>query len=122
MVSVPTGKIFEGPFTGASSSSRIALRVSTGPLIIQLLRVSISITSAPTAASYVPRIYDESAGVAGSINQRFLGSSTAVADLFDVAVAGTYLQTDVDGYLYLEVGPNAGSDTAGNYSLIYQVI
>lgn len=122
MVSVPTGKIFENTFTGASTSSRIALRVSTGPLIVEVLRISISITSAPTAASFVPRLYDESAGVAGSINQRFLGSSTAVADLFDVAVAGTFLQTDANGYFYLEVGPNAGTDTAGSYSIIYRVI
>lgn len=122
MVSVPTGKIFEDTFTGASSSSRISLRVSTGPLIIEILRVSIDITASPTAASFTPRIYDESAGVSGSINQRFAGSSTAVADLFDVAAEGTYLQTDADGYFYLEVGPNAGSNTNGVYSIIYRVI
>lgn len=122
MVSVPTGKIFEGTFTNASSSSRISLRVSTGPLIVEILRVSIKITASPTAASFTPRIYDESAGVSGSINQRFAGSSTAVADLFDVATSGTFLQTDVDGYFYLEVGPNAGTDTGGAYSIIYRVI
>lgn len=122
MVSVPTGKIFEGVFTGATSSSRISLRVSTGPLIVEILRVSIDITASPTAANFTPRLYDESGGVSGSINQRFLGSNTLVADLFDVAVAGTYLQTDANGYFYLEVGPNAGSDTDGAYSIIYRVI
>ena len=122
MVSVPTGKIFEDVFTGATSSSRIPLRVSTGPLIVEILRISIDITAAPTAANFTPRLYDETAGVSGSINQRFLGSTTLVADLFAVAVAGTYLQTDANGYFYLEVGPNAGSDTNGAYSIIYRVI
>lgn len=122
MVSVPTGKIFEGTFTNASASSRILCRVSTGPLIVEILRVSIKITTSPTAASFTPRIYDESGGASGSINQRFAGSSTAVADLFDVATSGTFLQTDADGYFYLEVGPNAGSDTGGAYSVIYRVI
>jgi hypothetical protein len=121
MVSIVTGRIEEKSVTNFGTSTRSAVRPSTGPLLIQLLRVSIKRT-AGTAASFTPRIYDESAGVSGSINQRYLGSATAVADLFDVVAEGAYLQTDTDGYFYLEPGPNAGADNAFDYSIIYRVI
>lgn len=121
MVSVPTGRIEEKAVTSIGTNTRRAIRPSTGPLVIQLLRISIKRT-AGAGTSFTPRVYDESAGVAGSINQRYLGSVTAVADLFDVVAVGAYLQTDADGYFYLEIGPDAGVDNAFDYSVIYQVI
>ena len=54
--------------------------------------------------------------------QQFVGSSTAVADLFDVVCSGVIFDTDGGGKLYLEPGPVAGSDNAFSYELVVEVL
>jgi len=76
------------------------------------------------AASFTPLIFSES-GVtaAGDISQEYAGASTLVANLFDpqLADAPVVMQADVNGRLYLMIGPNAGADNQFEYALRFHV-
>lgn len=122
MVSVPTVRTFSGTATSVGTSTRITLAPSTGPLEIEILRVSLRCTSAPTATTFTPRIYDTSAGAAGSINQRWQGSVNAVGVLFDVVALGSFLTTDANGRFYLEPGPDAGANSTFVYDITWRVV
>lgn len=122
MVSVPTVRTFSGTATSVGTSTRITLSPSTGPLEIEILRVSIRCTVAPTATTFTPRIYDTSAGAAGSINQRWQGSVNAVGVLFDVVAVGSFLTTDAGGRFYLEPGPDAGANSTFVYDITWRVV
>lgn len=111
-----------GTVSSVGAGTRVAIEPSTGPLEIEVLRVSIRCTVAPTAATFTARIYDTSAGVAGSINQRWQGSVNAVGVLFDVAAIGSFLTTDANGRFYLEFGPNAGADSTFVYNVTWKIV
>ena len=62
-----------------------------------------------------------SGATSASINQEFEGSSTAVASLFDT-VAQVYVFTDTNGKLYLEPGPDAGSNNVFDYEVYFEIV
>lgn len=119
--SIGNVKIASGSVTNFASGTRITIDVGGGIATVNVLRVKLDWT-AGTAASFVPRIYNAAAGVAGTIDMQFEGTSTAVANLFDVAAAGVVFQTDTAGQFYLEPGPNAGADNAFAYYVVYEVV
>ena len=95
--------------------------MGSGFTFVNVIRIKLKRT-AGTAVSFTPRAYNASAALAGSINQQFVGSVTAVADLFDVACVGCVFRTDATGQFYLEPGPNAGADNAFDYEIYYEVL
>lgn len=113
--------IVSGSLTNYGAATRLAIDVGGGVATINILRIKIDWT-AGSAASFTPRVYDSVAGVAGTINMEFEGSSTLVAALFDVVCAGVVFKTDTSGQFYLEPGPNAGADNAFSYEVAYEVI
>jgi hypothetical protein len=119
--SIGNVKVASGTLTNYGASTRLTIDAGGGVTTVNVLRIKLDWT-AGTAASFVPRLYSEVAGVAGSIDMEFEGSSTLVAALFDVACAGVVFQTDTSGQFYLEPGPNAGADNAFAYEVIYEVV
>ena len=114
-------KIAAGSAVNYGTGTRLPVGVGGGYTYVNIIRVKLKRT-AGTAVSFTPRIYNASAALAGSINQQFVGSVTAVADLFDVASVGCVFQTDATGQLYVEPGPNAGADNAFDYEIYYEVL
>jgi len=112
---------FSGSVTSYSAGTRIALETTNQTTLVQVLRVKLKRT-AGTAASFTPRIYSTAAGAIGTVAQQFAGSSTVVADLFDVVASGVLFDTDTVGKLYLEPGPNAGADNAFDYEVVLEVL
>jgi hypothetical protein len=110
-----------GSVTNYAAGTRLAVETTGGTSLVEVKRVKI-LRTAGTAASFTPRIYSTSAGGTGSIAQQFVGSSTVVADLFDVACTGVLFDTDTGGKFYLEFGFNVGSDNAANYELVVEVL
>jgi len=112
---------FSGSVTSYSAGTRLALETTNETTLVQVLRVKLKRT-AGTAASFTPRIYSTAAGAIGTVAQQFAGSSTVVADLFDVVASGVLFDTDTVGKLYLEPGPNAGADNAFDYEVVLEVL
>jgi hypothetical protein len=125
--STSTGASFGNVRVAASSvtnfgtSTRQNIGVGGGFTFVNIIRIKLKRT-AGTAASFTPRLYDAVAALSGSIDQQFVGSVTAVADLFDVACVGCVFRTDATGQFYLEPGPNAGADNAFDYEIYYEVL
>ena len=110
-----------GTLTSYGAGTRLPIETTGASSLVQVLRVKLQRT-AGTAATFTPRIYSTSGGAAGTVAQQFVGSSTAVADLLDVAASGVFLDTDGGGKLYLEPGPNAGADNAFSYEITVEVL
>jgi hypothetical protein len=110
-----------GSVTSYAAGTRLAIETTGTTSLVQVLRVKLKRT-AGTAASFTPRIYSTSAGAIGTVAQQFAGSSTVIADLFDVVASGVLFDTDAAGKLYLEPGPNAGSDNAFDYEVVLEVL
>jgi hypothetical protein len=110
-----------GSVTGYGSGTRLAVDTIVGTGLVEVKRLKIQRT-AGTAASFTPRIYSTALGGLGTVAQQFAGSSTVIADLFDVACSGVLFDTDATGKLYVEFGFNAGSDNAADYELIVEVL
>lgn len=110
-----------GTVASFSAGSRLTIETTGESTLVQILRVKLRRT-AGTAATFTPRVYSTSGGTAGSVAQQFVGSSTAVADLFDVVATGVLFDTDATGRLYLEPGPVAGADNAFDYELVIEVL
>lgn len=113
--------IAAGTVSNYGSTTQLAIDVGGGIATINILRVKLDWT-AGTAATFVPRVYNVSGGLSGTIAMQFEGSSTAVANLFDVACDGVVFKTDTLGQFYLEPGPNAGADNAFAYEVAYEVV
>ena len=114
-------KVAAGSVTNYGTSTRLPIGVSGGFAFVNIIRVKLKRT-AGTAATFTPRLYDASAAAAGSIDQQFEGTATAVASLFDVACVGCVFRTDASGQFFLEPGPNAGADNAFDYEIAYEVL
>jgi hypothetical protein len=110
-----------GTLTSYGAGTRLPIETTGGTSLVQVLRVKLQRT-AGTAATFTPRVFSTSAGTAGTVAQQFVGSSTAVADLFDVVCSGVIFDTDGGGKLYLEPGPNAGADNAFSYEVVLEVL
>jgi len=110
-----------GSVTSYAAGTRLPIETTGTTSLVQVLRVKLKRT-AGTAASFTPRIYSTAAGAIGTVAQQFAGSSTVIADLFDVVASGVLFDTDAAGKLYLEPGPNAGSDNAFDYEVVLEVL
>lgn len=110
-----------GSVTSYGAGTRLPIETTGTTSLVQVLRVKLKRT-AGTAASFTPRIYSTAAGAIGTVAQQFAGSSTVVADLFDVVASGVLFDTDAAGKLYLEPGPNAGADNAFDYEVVIEVL
>ena len=110
-----------GTLTSYGAGTRLAIETTGESSLVQLLRYKLQRT-AGTAATFTPRVFSTSGGTAGSVAQQFVGSSTAVADLFDVACTGVFFDTDAAGKLYVEPGPVAGADNAFSYEVVLEVL
>ncbi|MBJ7483028.1 MAG: hypothetical protein JHD30_05680 [Chloroflexi bacterium] len=107
--------------TSYAAGTRLPIETTGTTSLVQVVRVKLKRT-AGTAASFTPRIYSTAAGAIGTVAQQFAGSSTVVADLFDVVASGVLFDTDAAGKLYLEPGPNAGADNAFDYEVVIEVL
>jgi len=110
-----------GTLTSYGSGTRLPIETTGVSSLVQVLRVKLQRT-AGTATTFTPRVFSTSAGTAGSVAQQFVGSATAIADLFDVVCSGVLFDTDATGVLYLEPGPNAGADNAFSYEVVVEVL
>lgn len=110
-----------GTLTSYAAGTRLAIETTGESSLVQVLRIKLQRT-AGTAATFTPRVFSTSGGTAGTVAQQFVGSSTAVADLFDVVCSGVVFDSDGGGKLYLEPGPNAGADNAFSYEFIFEVL
>ena len=110
-----------GSVTSYASGTRLAVETTGTTSMVSILRLKM-LRTAGTAANFTPRIYSTAAGGVGTAAQQFVGSNTVIADLFDVACTGVIFDTDASGKLYVEFGPNAGSDNAFDYELIIEVL
>ena len=110
-----------GSVTSYAAGTRLAIETGGEVTLVQVLRIKLKRT-AGTAASFTPRVFSTSGGSSGTVAQQFVGSSTVIADLFDVVCTGVFFDTDATGKLYLEPGPNAGSDNAFDYEVVLEVL
>jgi hypothetical protein len=110
-----------GTLTSYGAGTRLPIETTGESTLVQVLRIKLQRT-AGTATTFTPRVFSTSAGTAGSVAQQFVGSSTAVADLFDVVCSGVIFDTDAGGKLYLEPGPVAGADNAFSYEVVLEVL
>ena len=107
--------------TGLSgATTQTALVVSDRLTKIVIRRVKL-LRTAGAAANFVPRIFKVSGALNNSINQEFLGASTAVGNLFDT-VAEVYVFTDSSGKLYLQPSPDAGADNTFEYEVYFEIV
>lgn len=114
-------RVAAGSVTNYGATSQLGVSAGSGFTFVNVVRVKLKRT-AGTAVSFTPRLYDLSGAAAGSIDMQFEGSSTAVANLFDVATVGCVFRTDAAGQFYLEPGPNAGADNNFSYEIFFEVL
>jgi hypothetical protein len=110
-----------GTLTSYGAGTRLPIETTGESTLVQVLRIKLQRT-AGTATTFTPRVFSTSGGTAGTVAQQFVGSSTAVADLFDVVCSGVLFDADAGGKFYLEPGPNAGSDNAFSYEVVLEVL
>jgi hypothetical protein len=115
-------KVASGTLSNAGSTTKATLSLTDSTHVVRVYRVKISRTGG-TATTFTPRIYSSSSGTANSLSQEFAGSTTAIADLCDVALDGVYCTTDAAGAIYLEPGPTGVStDNVFSYQIVYEVL
>jgi hypothetical protein len=116
-----TRQVAAGSITAQASGTRTTISTGFVGTLVRVDRVKLQRT-AGTAASFTPRLYGTAAGGVGTVAQQFVGSSTAIADLFDVACTGVIFALDATGAFYLEAGPNAAADNAFDVEIAYEVL
>lgn len=116
-----TRSVVSESVTSYAAGTRLTVTTTGATGLVNLLRLKIKRT-AGTAASFTPRVYSTAAAGIGDAAQEFAGSSTVIADLFDVAISGATFVTDANGRFYVEPGPNAGADNAFDLVLTYEVL
>jgi hypothetical protein len=109
-----------GTTAALGAAGQVTLNISTATVKVRLRRVKVKHVSG-AAATFTPTIFKASAATSGSIDQEFVGSSTVVADLFDV-VADACTYTDTNGDLFLRPVPSAGADNVFQYEVYFEVI
>lgn len=115
-------KVASGSLSSAGSTTKATISITDSAHVVRLYRVKV-LRTAGTATTFTPRIYSASGGTAGAITQEFAGSTTAIADLCDVALDGVYCTTDAAGAIYLEPGPvGVSTDNVFSYVVVYEVL
>jgi len=111
-----------GTLSSAGSSTKATISLGDSLKVVRLYRVKV-LRTAGTATTFTLRIYSSSSGTANAITQEFAGSTTAIADLCDVALDGVYCTTDAAGAIYLEPGPvGVSTDNVFSYQIVYEVL
>ena len=115
-------KVASGSLSSAGSTTKATISITDSAHVVRLYRVKV-LRTAGTATTFTPRIYSSSSGTANAITQEFAGSTTAIADLCDVALDGVYCSTDAAGAIYLEPGPvGVSTDNVFSYVVVYEVL
>lgn len=112
----------EGSVENIDSNDEVQLRIAHMPPggdpdnlpKLRLARVKIRRTGG-TAATFTPRIFRATGAAVGDITEEFTGVATVVGTQFDAVPTDCHVRPDVNGLLYLVIGPNAGSDNDFNY-------
>lgn len=115
--------LLEGTVASQGTSTYNELVVSgtsLGKRYVRIQRLIIVPANDGTAANYQPTITTGD-GISGAIGQLYLGSSTAIGDIFDVTDIQGYGVTDTNGSLWLAFVPDAGSDNSFTYQLYVEV-
>lgn len=110
----------KGTTVALAAAGEVVLQISTETVKVRLRRVKLRHT-AGAAVTFTPAIYKVAGAAAGSIDQEFVGSGTAVGTLFDV-VADACTYTDTNGCLYLRPAPSAGANNVFQYEVYFEVI
>lgn len=105
------------------ATSIVEIDLGTPFLKVGLSRLKVK-RVAGTAANFTLYLFSKS-GVttAGDISQEFAGAATAVGTLFDPDIDPyrIVMQADVNGKLYLMLGPDAGADNTFDVTLRFLV-
>lgn len=105
--------------TTLDSNDIVTLNVAAPFTKVGLVRFKVK-RVAGTAANFLPYLFSKVGVVTpGDISQEYVGTSTAVANLFDPVLGATiyWMQTDENGCLYMMLTPDAGSDNTFDYTL-----
>ena len=113
---------FTASVASVAAATDITLDTGRGEACyVRLQRVQIT-RSAGTAATFTPSLGNVAAYTAPSINMKYQGGATAVANMFDVSGINTWIKTDATGKIYLRPTPNAGADNTFAYSIMLEVL
>lgn len=105
----------------AASELEITLREAAGELAcIEIMRVMAKF-EAGSATEYQVSIGNEPNFLEYSMEQKYLGTATLIAETFDESDVRAYGNTSIDGKIYIRFTPNAGSDNQFSYSISYRI-
>lgn len=107
--------------TAGGAATEYPIRLSTQQAKFRLRRVKIK-RVAGTAANLTPFIVNATGAASTSINKVWLGTATAVGTLIDVTPTQADDVTDVNGYVYLVLGWDAGADNTADYELAFEIL
>lgn len=112
----PSVRILTGTVGSLGTTSEIVLTIDNQLRPVQIKHIMLQRNSG-TGANYTPRLGNVTAFTTGTIDEKYLGSATAVAVLTDDVEINSFCNTDADGKLYLIPGPDAGADNSFTYSV-----
>jgi len=112
----PSLRILTGTVGSLGTTSEIVLEIDKELRPVHIKQIMLQRNSG-TGANYTPRLGNVTAFTTGTIDEKYLGSATAVAVLTDDAEINSFCNTDATGKLYLIPGPDAGADTSFTYSV-----
>lgn len=118
-------RLFEVSGTTASnigSATEVELVLDAGEDLacVEIVRVVAKFISG-SATEYQVSIGNTPGFGEYSIEQKYLGSETLVADTFDESDIRAYGNSSIDGKLYLRFTPNSGSNNQFSYCIIYKI-
>ena len=112
--------ILTGTVGSLAAAGEIMLTIDNKLRPVQIKHIMLQRNSG-TAVTYTPRLGNVTGFTTGTIDEKYLGSATAVAVLTDDVEINSFCNTDVDGKLYLIPGPDAGADNSFTYSVALMV-
>jgi len=103
------------------SELEIDLKQAAGEIAcIEIVRV-ISKFEGGSATEYQVFIGNQAGFADDSVESKYQGGVTLVADIFDESDLRAYGNTSSDGKLYVRFSPDAGSDNQFSYSIAYRI-
>lgn len=113
----PMLRTFEGTTSALDSNDEITLQLDVVKRHCKIVRVMVAHTTGATAATFQPAIGNVATFTTDTVDEKYLASSTAIADLLDDTALEAYTSTDSGGALYFRPAPNAGSDNVFDYAI-----
>jgi hypothetical protein len=108
--------------TALGAATLTAIPISSEYQKLRLLSVRAKHT-AGSAANFTLRLHNSSAAaLLSDFTQVYVGSNTLVANLFGAANINSVFGTDANGYIYIVMAPNAGSDNAFSVELAFEIL